>query len=539
MLVATIGLAIALQSPVDSEIMFSGLGNHSRKVTTASAKAQAYFNQGLNFVYAFNHGESGRSFRTAIKYDPNCAMAWWGLAIAQGPHINYPAVDPEGAKTAADAIKKAMGLLKNATPAEKALIEATSVRYADPQPEDRSGLDKAFAEKMKEAWARFPKDADIGALYAESLMDLHPWDYWTANGTPRPWTPEITRLIDDVLKVNIRHPQANHLAIHIWEASNAPEKALPAANRLRFMQPGLGHMVHMPSHIDVRLGNWREAIAANERAIKTDEEYRSKRPRQGLYRIYMMHNRHMLAFAAMMVGQSAKSIREVDAMIAQIPEDFKKENALFIDSFVAMPLEARIRFGKWDEILAMPEYPDYLPVSRSLRRAARGVAYAAKGDVDRARDEQMMFEAERAKVQEGTPAGNSSAATILQIAQHMLEGEILLAEEDWSAAIRELSQAVRTEDSLTYDEPPDWILPTRHALGVALLKAERYPEAEQVYRDDLKRHPHNGWALFGLSEALRMRGREADAKRVRGKFEAAWKGADLRISSSCMCLLGK
>jgi len=520
----------------DREMLFSGLGAHRRTVSTSSSAAQRYFSQGLSFLYAFNHDEASRAFRAATQLDPNCGMAYWGIALSTGPHINNPYLSPADAARAVSALKKARALSAKLTPVERALVDAASTRYRSPQPSDRSGLDRAYADAMRRVWRRFPKDADVGALFAESMMDLRPWNLWKRSGEPQPGTLEVTRTLGEVMKLDGYHPLALHLTIHAWEASPTPERADIAANRLRLLQPGLGHMVHMPSHIDVLRGRWKESILANERAIRTDDAYRRKRPRQGFYRIYMAHNRHMLGFSAMMVGQRKKTLRAMDEMVAGMPTEWVRQMGAPVEPFVIMPLEARVRFGRWDEVLAWPEYPEWMPLCRALRHAARGVAFAAKGRVVEAEAEAMLFADTRTRVAKDAPVGNSSAQVVLTLVQHMLSGEILLAKGDTDAAIGELRLAVQAENQLGYDEPPDWIIPTRHILGVALLKANRPAEAEAIYRQDLKRLPNNGWSLYGLSESLQRQGKLTAASSARAQFQAIWKGADTPITSSCMCV---
>jgi tetratricopeptide (TPR) repeat protein len=539
MLQVVLAFILTLQAGANDEILFTGLGPHTRAVTTSSPKAQQFFNQGLNFLYAFNHAEAKRSFRAAVKYDPECAMAWWGLAMANGPHINAPFVPPDDEKEAVEALQKAMAKIQKARPADQALIRATLVRFKWPQAEDRAPLDRAFADEMRKVWKRYPRDADVGAWFAESMMELRPWDLWTQDRRPQPGTPEIVATLERVLRLNPRHPFGLHLYIHAVEASSQPEKARLAADRLRDLQPALGHNVHMPSHIDIRLGDWKKAIVANEKAIAADAAYRAKRPEQRLYRVYMAHNHHMLALAAMMTGQSKPAIKEIDRMVAEMPEDFKKEFAAFVDGFFSMPFEVRVRFGLWDEVLSLPEMPDYFPISRALRHAARAVAYAAKGMPQQARSEQAMFASAVKQVPKEAAFGNNSAATILAIAEHLMNGEILVAEGKTESAIEELRLAVKAEDVLRYNEPPDWIQPTRHTLGVVLLTAGRHAEAAAVYRDDLKVYPNNGWSLYGLAESLKRLGREKEAAEVRAKFDTIWKDADIAIRSSCLCLPGK
>lgn len=520
------------------EILFMGLGTHRRPVSTSSAQAQRYFDQGLNFLFAFNHDEAIRAFTQATRLDPRCAMAWWGIAIANGPHINNPMVDEAHAEAAWKALAEALKNSDQANPREQALIRAAQARYANPQPADRHPLDAAYADAMRQVWQQYPEDADIGALFAEAMMDLRPWDLWMPDGKPQPGTLEIVSTLEKVIKLNPNHPLGLHLYIHAVEASPYPEKADVAANRLRNLQPGLGHMVHMPSHIDVRRGRWKEAILANERAIEADRRYREQRPQQGFYRVYMLHNHHMLAYAAMMRGQSARAIGAIDAMVASMPEDWKRQVAPLIDGFVAMPTEARVRFGRWDEILATPEPPDYFPLTRALRHAARGIAYAAKNQVKEAQAEQETFQQAQERVPKDATVGNNTAADILAVATHMLAGEILYRAGETEKGLQELREAVRCEDRLRYDEPPDWILPVRHALGAALMQSGRFAEATQVYQADLAKLPENGWSLYGLSRSLEKQGEKAKSAKALQRFRQVWKEADVTLTSSCFCQPG-
>lgn len=540
MLATAVALSISLlaQAP-EPEILHPGTGPHKRPVNISSGKAQQFFNQGLNFMYAFNHGEAKRSFRTATKYDPNSAMAWWGLAMANGPHINNMAVDPAEEKEAVESLAKSKSLIASARPVDQALIRAALVRFKLPQPKDRNPLDRAYAAAMKEVYRKFPNDADVAALYAESVMNLSPWNQWTPAGKANPGTAEVMATLERAMKLNPNHPLALHLYIHAVEASPWPQKALPAADRLRDLQPGLGHNVHMPSHIDVRLGLWEKAIIANEKAIAADREYRSKRPDQFIYRIYMAHNSHMLALAAMMTGQSEKTISVLDDMVAVIPEDFQNQAALFIDGFFAMPIEARKRFGKWDEVLAAPMLPERFPLARAFQREARAVSYAAKGMVKEARIEQWHFGQQAKKVPAESVFGNNKGQDLVKIARHLMNGEILVAEGRIDDAVRELKTAIKYEDALRYDEPPSWIQPVRHTLGALLSKVGRHKEAADVYRADLKRFPRNGWSTFGLANSLRALGQKAQANRLMLRFDQIWADADVEITSSCLCIPGK
>ena len=531
-LVASIGILSA------DEPFFDGLGSYSRKITTGSPKAARYFNQGLAFYHGFNHGEAIRSFQAAAQLDPKCAMAHWGIALACGPHINFPMVPPPAAELAWNELQLAQENAKNASPVEQALIEALSHRYADPQPEDRAPLDQAYAGAMREVWKQFPTDPDVGVLFAEAMMDLRPWDQWTSEGQPNPGTEEILATLDAVLKLHSKHPFANHLYIHAVEASPHPERASAAADRMRTLQPGLAHNVHMPSHIDIRCGRWQQAVDTNIKAVEADQRYRKVvGPPTGFINVYVAHNRHMLAYAAMMNGQRDLAMKHIRAMVANLPPDFLKENALQAEGFVAMPLEVMVRFGLWNEILTEPDnYPDYMTGTRAFHHAARAIAFAAKGETDSARREQATFQEKAKLVPAEETLGNNTAEAILALTSRMVEGEILVREDKVDEGIAELKEAVKLDDALRYDEPPGWLIPVRHSLGAVLMKAGRYAEAEQVYRDDLARLPGNGWSLYGLADSLRKQKKdESEVKAVSLQFQKCWAKADTKITTSCLC----
>ncbi len=536
----TLALALAAGDFVraNEEPFFEGLGSYKRKVTTDSAQAQRYFNQGLAFYHGFNHGEAIRSFQAAAEADPKCAMAHWGIALACGPHINLPLVPPPAAALAGKELQLAQANTAGALPVERDLIEALSHRYANPQPRDRAGLDQAYADAMRKVWERYPKDPDVGVLFAEAMMDLRPWNQWTAEGQPNPGTEEVLATLEAVLKLNPKHPFANHLYIHATEASLHPERATAAADRLRSLQPGLAHNVHMPSHIDIRCGRWQQAVETNERAVAADQRYRKiVGPPQGFINVYVAHNRHMLAYAAMMTGQRELAMKHIRAMVAELPQGFLKENALQAEGYVAMPMEVMVRFGMWDQILAEPDsYPDYMSATRAFHHAARAIAYAAKREPEKARQEQAIFLEKSKLIPKEETFGNNSAADVIAVAQHMTEGEILLREDKLEEGIAELREAIKLEDALKYDEPPAWIIPVRHSLGAVLMNSRRYAEAEQVYRDDLARLRDNGWSLYGLAESLRLQHKNAaEAKLTRAKFQKLWARADTQITSSCLC----
>ncbi len=533
-------LAVAPPLRADTVPLLEGLGSHSRPITTRSPEAQRYFDQGFNLLFGFNHGMAIRSFEEAARLDPTCAMAHWGIALACGPHINFPAVPPPRAAQAWRELELARQHAAGATPVERALIAALGARYANPQPEDRMPLDQAYADAMRRAWQAYPDDADIGALFAESLMDLRPWDQWTPEGTAQPGTDEVIAVLDAVLKLNERHPFANHLHIHAVEASPRPELAIDAADRLRTLQPGLAHNVHMPSHIDIRVGQWHKAIESNLDAIAADQRYRAVvGPPRDFLVVYAAHNRHMLAWAAMMTGQSELALREIRTMVEEIPPEILQEWAPMLEFLGAMPFEVLIRFGRWDDILAAPDrYPEHMPFTKAARHAARAIALSAKGDPAAARAAQKEFTAAILRIPEGTTVSNNTAGMVLAVMRPMVEGEILLREGELDAGFAALREAIEAEDKLRYDEPPGWILPVRHALGASLMAHGRHAEAAQVYRDDLARLPENGWSLFGLASALTQQGRHGEAANYFARFKKVWAKADVTISSSCFCQPG-
>jgi tetratricopeptide (TPR) repeat protein len=525
---------LLLASPIYArEPFYRGLGTYTRKVSTRSLLAQRYFNQGLAWLHGFNYAAALRSFAEAAKLDPECAMAHWGVALAAGPHLNNMGVSPAMAELARNELALARRAAE-ASPIERALVEALGHRYPADPPYYHL-LHGAYADAMRELWRKYPHDADVGAFFAESLMDLRPLDYWALKGEPNPGTEEIIATLTSVIQLKPQHPFANHLYVHALEASPHPERADAAAQQLRNLQPGLAHMLHMPSHIDVHRGRWQEAILANTKAVEADKRYRAFFPGQPMdfLTIYAAHNYHMLVYAALMSGQSDLALRSARQIITDLSPEFLKENAMLTDAFVALPLEVMMRFGKWDEILAEPDnYPDYLPYTRAFHRAVRGVAFAAKHDPQNARKEQAIF-AERAQP---VLEANAAGAAILSLMQFALEGEILVAENKLDDALTNLAEALKLEDALPYDEPPSWMIPLRHVVGATLIKAGRFNEAEQVYREDLRRLPDNGWSLYGLAKSLRGQDKNSpEASSVEARFRKIWAKADSHIDSSCLC----
>jgi tetratricopeptide (TPR) repeat protein len=524
--------------------LFDGLGAHARTVSTKSKEAQTWFDQALVWTFSFNHDEAIRSFEKAAALDPELAFAWWGVALCHGPHINNPVMDEPRARAAWAALQKAQALAAKASPAEQALIQALAARYTDPAKppipmtfEQRAPLDKAYADAMAKVHAQFPDDVDIAVLYAESLMDCRPWDLWdpvTREG--RPEAPKVLAALEHALRLNPNHPGANHYYIHAVEASTKPERAVAAADRLRTLVPASGHMVHMPAHIDVRVGQWAKAAEQNRRAIELDTAYRKASPTQGIYRIYMAHNDHFLSWCCMMLGRKEEALAAARHMIATIPAEFAKDAAPFVDPMLLVEMEAMIRFGMWDEVLGVPEPAEYHPIARAYRHFARATALAAKNDVAGAQREQALFASAKATVPEKAMMAQNPAHTVLELASHVLAGEIAYRKGDMDGAVALLTKAVAIEDGLRYMEPPDWFQPARHSLGAVLVAAGRKAEAEKVYREDLRRLPENGWSLFGLSQCLDGAAAAAEAATVKSRLDKAWADADTKIHATCLCV---
>lgn len=512
-----------------------GVVGHARTITTTSADAQSWFDQGLLWCYGFNHEEATRCFERAAALDPDCAMAYWGIAYAHGPNINNAAMDDARSKAAFDALQEARERMANASPVERDLIDALSKRYVWPAPADRASLDQAYSDAMRKVFAQYPQDADVGALSAEAMLDLRPWDQWTKAGEPQPGTLEAIATIDRVLAFAPDHPQANHLNIHAREASRKPELALASANRLGALVPGAGHLVHMPSHIYVRLGMYPEAIASNARAIDVDQTYVERETGGGIYSIYRAHNYHFLVYAAMFDGQSALALERARAMSADLERNAEPELRPILDGFFSAPLHVLVRFGRWDDILAESEPASDLPMTAAVRHYARGLALAVLGRVDEADAERTAFDAAFEKVGADASFGNNKMRTVLEVGRAMLAGEVEYRRGNYDQAFEHLRDAVRRDEELKYDEPWGWMQPAAHALGALLLDQGRVEDAEAVYRRDLERHRGNGWALHGLAECLERKGDAAGAEAARTQFAAAWKRADVTIRASCFC----
>jgi tetratricopeptide (TPR) repeat protein len=513
------------------------IGRLHFKVSTKSEAAQSWFNRGLAMCFGFNHEEAVRCFERALVADPTLAMAYWGLGYAWGPNINNMEIVPHQIAQADLAVRLAKLHAAGATELERGLIEALSARYAVPVPEDRAPLNQAYAEAMRKVYTQHKEDPTVAALFAESLMDLEPWQHWSPSGEPSQHTPEIVAVLETALASSPNHALLCHLYIHAMEASPTPEKALPAANRLRNAMPGLGHLVHMPTHIDVLLGDYASVIDWNQKAIAADNKFLQREGPNNFYTLYRMHNYHFVVYGAMFAGQKQLALRAARDLVKQAPEELLREQALFLDAMTATPLHVLVRFGEWEQILAEPEPAEHLPAARAMRHYARALAYAATSRIEQAETEQKQFEQASQAVPEESRLFQNTSRDILNVADAMVRGEIAYRKGQFDEAFNHLREAVRRDDSLNYDEPWGWMQPARHALGALLLERGQFAEAEKVYREDLERHPNNPWALHGLAESLAKLGRTDAAAECRTKFAAAAKRADVTIDRSCYCRL--
>jgi tetratricopeptide (TPR) repeat protein len=505
------------------------LGSHTFIVATKSRQAQRFINQGVNLAYAFNHAESHRAFREAARLEPKLAMAYWGQALVLGPNINA-LMEPNEEPNAFELARKAASLKASATPRERALIDALLERYSG-KPDDRRARDAAYAAAMRRVHQRFPMDPDIAMFYVESVMDLRPWGYWTGDGRPHEGIAEIVALTERVMAKHPKHPGALHMYIHLMEAYT-PQRAEKAADALLTLMPAAGHMVHMPSHIYQRVGRYADAARSNELAIAADEDYISQCRAQGLYPMgYYPHNIHFLWFAASADGRSAVAIENARKLAAKIDDETVK-NVPPLAAFRVVPYYALTRFARWDEMLKQPEPLDH-PFIRGTWRYARGISFAAKGQIADAERELAQLNAILAGKGLDQPLfSQNTAIAVLSIAPAVLAGEIAAAKKDYDTAVAHLARAVRLEDGLVYTEPAEWHYPPRHALGAVLLEAGRAAEAATVYWEDLRRNPENGWSLFGLAQALRAQDKSDDAALVEARFRKAWARADVTLTGS-------
>ena len=523
-------------APVEERApLYDDLGSHSHAISTVVPAAQPYFDQGLRLTYAFNHAEAIRSFTAATRLDPDCAMCFWGIALAWGPNINAP-MDSAGGAAAWTAVRQAVRLAPGASPEERALIGALAVRYAEGSPVERAALDSAWARAMAEVAAQYPDDDDALVLYADALMNLSPWDYWQADGQPKPATLPMLASLESVIARNENHAGACHLYIHAVEKGQ-PERGVACAERLPSLMPGAGHIVHMPAHIFVRVGRYADAITANEHATHADESRLDEYAPEGLYRLaYYPHNYHFMWFAASMAGNAEIAMSAARQTAAKVnPTLMREPDYTALQHYLVTPLFTMVRFGRWDEVLAEPAPPADVPYAVGIQRYARALAHVAGRRLAEAEAELAALDSIRAATPELADlliwAINPAAAN-LDIASAVVAGELAAARGRFDTAVASLRRGVAIEDAMLYDEPPTWHLPVRQNLGAVLLAAGRPAEAESAYRADLERFPENGWSLHGLAASLDARGKKAEAESVRARFTAAWSRADVQPAGS-------
>lgn len=510
--------------------LLEGLGKYHRAIKSANSEAVRYANQGIALLYGFQYAQAGKSFEESVRLDPNLVMGYWGIAASKGNNINNESVSAESSRAALQALAKAQALKAFGTPIENALVDAAKVRFDPSGPKPRLHLDRAYADAMRGVYANYPNDPDVASLCAESILNLRPWKQWTLAGKPEEGTEEVLGILRHALSIDRNHPQALHLWIHTIEGSKSPERSNAEANRLMDLQPNLTHMQHMPAHIYNRTGNWKAAIEANRKAIAV---YKKLWWKQGENLDYA-HGRHLLAYAAAMRGQSELALQNANQIFDGLSPEVLEKNAGAADYYHGMKSMFLVRFGRWKDILALPEPPDKWNYARAMRWEATGVAYAAMGNPTNARAAQAKFVAERDKSLASSK--DESNRLVLIVAAELLEGEILIAEGKSKEGVDHLRLAVAAEDSIPYSEPPDWIQPTRHTLGAALVDAGRYAEAIPVYQEDLKQHPNNGWSLYGLFRAYTGLGRTPEATKAKQAYKVAWIDSDFVTTSSCMCL---
>ncbi|MDZ4699784.1 MAG: hypothetical protein SH809_08780 [Rhodothermales bacterium] len=516
--------------------LLEGIGPLHFPITTDNPLAQRYFNQGLTLAYAFNHAEAKRSFEEAARQDPDCAICHWGVALVLGPNINA-AMDPASMPEAHASVERARALAGGVSERERDFIEALAVRYAPEAPADRSPLDAAYKDAMRAVAEKYPDDMDAAALYAESMMDTTPWNYWEDDGTPGPITGEILATLERVMKHMPDHPGANHLYIHAVEEKH-PELGERSADRLRDLVPVAGHLVHMPAHIYIRLGRYEDAAEANRLAIVADNSYVTQCRQQGIYPLgYMPHNHHFLWAAATLAGKSEEAIASARQLATHTDHHIMRAAAWgSLQHFFVTPMYAMVRFGKWDDVLAEPMPEADLIYPRAVWQYGRSIALVRKGRLDEAQQAYAAMKQYSAdsSLEALSVSGLNNASQLMAIADRIVQGELAAAQGRVDEAVAHLTAGVALEEALVYSEPADWHHPVRQILGAVLMNAGRFAEAEQVYRDDLERYPRNGWSLFGLRQSLLAQDDHQNAALIKIQLDKAWALADIELASSSL-----
>ena len=515
----------ATKNPEPPVQLMLGLGEVHHPVSTKDKQAQLFFDQGLKFVYGFNHDEARRSFLRAAELDPKLAMAYWGAALTLGPNYNLP-VDPEREKAGYEAVQKAIALQENASEPERAYITALSVRYSNDPNADLHALDRAYKDAMGKLVGRYPDDLDAATLYAESIMNLNPWKLWTADGKAAEGTEEIVATLESVLKRDPNHLGANHYYIHAVEASPHPERGLASAARLEKLAPAEGHLSHMPSHIYARVGDHSSAARCNAAAMAADKAFLDRTHEQGFYRLmYYSHNMHFLAYADTMRGDFSGAKAAADKLVANASPGVK--NIPMLEGFIPTPILVLLGFERWADLLKFPKPDDSLVLTNAVWHSARGVAFANLGKTAEAENEQKAF---RDLVSKMPPMEMydmlNDRATVFKIHENLVSGAIAHSRHDDNTAVNFLKEAVAAEDALSYSEPPPWYPPVRPVLGRLLLATNQASEAEKIFREDLERRPRDARALSGLRDCLKAQGRDYEAQQIDQQFQAAWKVAD-------------
>ena len=502
-------------------------------MTTDNPHSQGFFNQGLRLTIVFNHSEALRSFKEAVRLDANNPMAYWGWALVFGPNLNLWML-PEVVAEADQAMQSAVALKQCVSQRERDYIKALTVRYSNDPKSPRGPLDIAYANAMEKLVAKYPEDADAWTLYAAALMNTNPWDYWYRDGTPKSDTVKVLAAIDCSLTLNPGHPGAHRYRIHAVEAFR-PELAVESADRLGDLMPGAGHLVHKPSHIYMRVKRYADSFAANEKAIVADEGYITQCRAQVAYPLgYCPHNVQFLSWSAMFQGRSQDAVAAARKVASRIAEISKDNTFGLYESFGSQPLYVLVCFGQWQQILAEKPPRERSIFMNGVRHYARGLAYLHTGDKSSAEDELARLGGLREHIANDSVymIGFGAASTLLKVAEELLHGNILARDGDFDNAIAYVEHAVRLEDTLLYNEPPDWYFPVRHVLGAILLEAGLAAQAESVYWEDLRRYPHNGFSLFGLIQALDVQDKANVAAMIKARFDKAWSAADIQLTSS-------
>jgi tetratricopeptide (TPR) repeat protein len=539
------------------------LGAYKRTITTKSPDAQIWFDRGLNWIFGFNHAEAIKCFGKALEHDPQCAMAQWGISYAAGPNYNLPwkLYDPGGKAHALgmayDAMKAALALADKATPVEQALIRALQVRYPQRAPiDDQSEWDKAFTGAMRKVRGQFGGDLDVACVLADAIMDETPWQMWdleTGGVAEGAGTKEAVELLEGLFQkvpASWDHPGLLHLYVHLMEMSPFPQRALRAGDRLRELMPDSGHLIHMPTHIDVLCGHYHDVMIYNQKAVAVDRKYLAQEGAMNVYSLYRTHNHHFVIYGAMFLGQYTPAIQAAQELIDTTPDELLRvpspPMADFIEGYIPMKQHVMVRFGKWREIIAQefPKDSELYCSTTAMMLYAKGVAHSVLGEIAQAEKMRTAFREAKKRVPDTRRVHNNKVVDLLDIAEEMLTGELEYRRGNFDVAFAHLRRAVELDDALPYDEPWGWMQPTRHALGALLLEQGKVAEAEKVYREDLGLdphlsracwHPENVWSLHGLYECLTRRGDKVEAPLLKGRLDLAMARAEVQIKASCLC----